>query len=258
MTSNEAYGGSVLSVRDLRKSYGGKAAVAGISLEVRQGEIFALIGANGAGKTTAVECILGTRTRDSGEVSVLGLDPRRDRKSLFARVGVQFQETCFQDRITLKEACETASALYPRVRDWKPLLKTFGLEGKERVPVQTLSGGERQKLAVILALVPDPELLFLDELTTGLDPAARRGVWRFLKGLREGGTSIVLTSHFMDEVEYLCDRVAIMSAGRIVLEGNPAELTAAGGAKNLEELFLSCIDGQERADYENEREGETA
>lgn len=179
---------AALVVRNLRKSYRGKAAVDGISLEVRKREIFGLIGANGAGKTTTIECALGVKTRDSGNVSVLGMDPVRDRKKLFARVGVQFQENRFQDRITVRESCETMAALYPRAtrnpdsgdrpatRNWKPLPLRFGLAGKEQAAVQTLSGDELQKLAVVLVLIPNPKLLFLDELTTGLDPAARRGL----------------------------------------------------------------------------------
>lgn len=268
----------VLSVRNLRKSYKGKTAVDGITIEVRKGEIFGLIGANGAGKTTTIECALGVKTRDEGEISVLGMDPVRDRKKVFARVGVQFQETRFQDRITVREACETTAALYqepkrhtitahrqntndrPATRDWKPLLLRFGLAGKENAAVQTLSGGERQKLAIVLALIPNPELLFLDELTTGLDPAARRGVWQFLKELRDAGITIVLTSHFMDEVEYLCGRVAIISRGRIVREGSPAQIIEQLAAQqaainNLEEAFLACIAQEERAEYRTTQEG---
>ncbi len=147
-----------VSVRAVRKTYGPKTAVENMNLEIYRGEIFGLIGANGAGKTTTVECVLGTRSFDSGSVTVLGMNPAIDRKRLFSRVGVQFQETRFQDRITVTEACETAAALYPRARDWRPLLDRFALAGRERSPVNSLSGGERQKLAVILALIPDPEL----------------------------------------------------------------------------------------------------
>jgi ABC-2 type transport system ATP-binding protein len=170
------------------------------------------------------------------------MDPIKDRKKLFQRVGVQFQETRFQDKITLGESLETATALYEHPRDWRPLLERFGLSGKEKNLLSSLSGGERQKAAVILALIPDPQLVFLDELTTGLDPAARREVWDFLKELAAQGTAIVLTSHFMDEVEYLCDRLAILKKGVVVREGKPSDLIAAEGQgiRTLEDLFIAC------------------
>ncbi|MBN2812177.1 MAG: ABC transporter ATP-binding protein [Spirochaetales bacterium] len=242
MRTNSAETGPALKMEKVRKTYGEKTALEGLSLEVGRGEIFGLIGENGAGKTTAIECALGTRKADSGSSAILGMDPVSERKRVFQRVGVQFQETRFQDRITLREACETAAALYRHTRDWKPLVDGFGLAGKEKQTVGALSGGERQKLAVVLALIPDPELVFLDELTTGLDPASRRDVWEFLKDLRDRGTAIVLTSHFMDEVEYLCDRVAILKKGVVVREGRPSDLMQKEGPHigSLEELFLAC------------------
>lgn len=229
---------AVLEVTGLRKRYGSVDAVKELSFSVSRGEIFGLLGHNGAGKTTTVECALGVKSRDAGRVSILGMDPGRDRKRLFARVGVQFQDTRFQDKIRVREACEQASALYPRTRPWAEILERLGLSGKERSFARDLSGGERQKLAVALALLPDPELVFLDELTTGLDPAARRETWRFLAELKAAGTTIVLTSHFMDEVEFLCDRVAIMRSGTFACEGSPSELVAAHGDRNLEDVFL--------------------
>ena len=232
----------VLEVRALRKSYGDFVAVAGVDLTVARGEIFGLIGHNGAGKTTTVECILGTRSSDGGSVSVLGMDPIHDRKRLFARVGVQFQETRFQEKLRVWEACEIASALYERPDDWRGLLRRFGLEGKRRSYVSELSGGERQKLAVVIALIPRPELVFLDELTTGLDPAARRGIWNYLKGLKDDGVAILLTSHYMDEIEYLCDRIAIMREGAIACSGTPEELIKGHGAENLEDVFLAYME----------------
>ncbi len=232
---------NAVEVRGLKKAYKDVTAVDGIDLTVSEGEIFGLIGHNGAGKTTTIECILGTRTRDSGEVSVLGMDPVRDRKKLFTRTGVQFQHTSYQNRLRIGEACEVTASLYPGScgsGKWKELLEQFGLSGRTRKEINELSGGEKQKLSVVLALIPGPDILFLDELTTGLDPAARRGIWGYLKELRESGVTIILTSHYMDEVEYLCDRIAIMKKGLITAQGAPHQLMEINGTKNLEDLFM--------------------
>ena len=237
-----------LEIRGLKKTYGELIAVDGLDLTVSRGEIFGLLGHNGAGKSTTVECAVGTRKRDGGSVSVLGMDPRVNRKRLFERVGVQFQQTRFPDKLRVSEACEVASALYRSPIDWKKLLADFGLARKERTYVNELSGGERQRLAVIIALIPDPELLFLDELTTGLDPASRRDIWDRLKALKERGVTIVLTSHYMDEVEYLCDRIAIMREGRIVVAGTPEKLVSGHGAKKLEDVFLAYMGKDNGAD----------
>jgi ABC-2 type transport system ATP-binding protein len=231
-----------LRIRGLRKVYGSLVAVDGLDLSVERGEIFGLLGHNGAGKTTTIECALGTRDRDSGEVALLGLDPRRDRKRLFQRVGVQFQEAGYQDKIKVDELCEFSAALYARSADWRELIGRFGLAAKARSTVGELSGGERQKLSIVLALLPSPELVFLDELTTGLDPKARREMWALIKGLKAGGATVFLTSHYMEEVEFLCDRIAILKAGRLVAQGTPAELVAGHAAKNLEEVFLAYLD----------------
>lgn len=225
-------------IRGLRKAYGGLVAVDGLDLSVARGEIFGLLGHNGAGKTTTIECALGTRKRDAGSVSLLGLDPERDRRALFERVGAQLQEAGYQDKIRVGELCAFSAGLYPRPRDWRPILERFELGGKERSAVASLSGGERQKLSIALALIPGPELLFLDELTTGLDPKARRGMWELIESLRAEGVTIFMTSHYMEEVERLCDRIAVMRAGRVAAEGTPAELVARNGARNLEEAFL--------------------
>jgi ABC-2 type transport system ATP-binding protein len=233
---------NVLEVQGLSKSYADLLAVDGLDLCVPQGEIFGLLGHNGAGKTTSIECILGTKKPDHGRVRILGLDPAKDRKELFSKVGVQFQTAKYQDKLKVAEACEVAAALYPKTRDWKKLLVRFGLGGKEKALINELSGGERQKLSVVLALIPDPQVLFLDELTTGLDPAARRGIWTYLKNLKEGGVTIILTSHFMDEVEYLCDRIAILKEGRIVAMGTPAQLIDTHKSKNLEDVFLKYLE----------------
>lgn len=236
---------TVLEVRGLRKAYGNVLAVGGIDLTVRKGEIFGLLGHNGAGKSTTIECVLGTKKRDAGRVSLLGMDPVRDRKKLFADIGVQFQNTRFQDKLRVWEACETQAALYGTAQDFEPLLERFGLAERRATYVNELSGGERQKLAVVVALINSPEVLFLDELTTGLDPVARRSIWEYLTSLKDDGVTIVLTSHYMDEVEYLCNRVAILKGGLIVAEGSPKKLVADGadrGAKNLEDVFLTCME----------------
>lgn len=233
--------GKPLEVHGLRKSYGRLEAVRGIDLEADRGEIFGLLGHNGAGKSTTIECVLGTKERDSGSVSVLGMNPAKDRKKLFGKIGVQFQQSAFQDKLRVDEACAVAASLYERSGSWEALLARFGLAEKKTTYVNELSGGERQKLAVAIALIPNPDLLFLDELTTGLDPQARRDMWRYLSSLRDDGVTIVLTSHYMDEVEFLCDRIAIMKDGLIAAQGTPKSLiadAAHAGAKNLEDVFL--------------------
>lgn len=233
-----------VSIVGLKKTYGALAAVDGIDISVARGEIFGLLGRNGAGKTTAIECALGLRRPDSGRVRLLGLDPEKDRKRLFQRVGAQLQESGYQFKIRLRELCEQSSAFYAAPADWRELVESFGLAGKERSFVSELSGGQRQRLAIVLALLPRPELVFLDEMTTGLDPAARRKVWACIEELRAKGATIVLCSHFMDEVERLCDRVAIMRSGRVVASGSPAGLVQEGGTANLEELFLRYADAE--------------
>ena len=236
---------TVLEVMGLTKNYGPLRAVDGLSIRAERGEIFGLLGHNGAGKTTTIECILGTRKPDSGTVSVLGMDPVKNRKTLFTKVGVQFQHSRFQDKLRVWEACEITASLYPSAKDWRELLKGFGLADKEKKPVKELSGGEGQKLSIVLALIPGPEILFLDELTTGLDPNARRGIWKYLTDLKEGGVTIILTSHYMDEVENLCNRIAILKNGIITAQGTPRELVTRHGAGNLEEVFLLYMDKDE-------------
>ncbi len=199
----------VIKVEQLTKSYGALTAVDHLSLSVDRGTVFGLLGANGAGKSTAIECILGTRKADGGSVSILDLSPEADRRKLFERVGVQFQEANYQDKITLWELCQVTAALYRKPADPAALLDKFGLSGKKRCPVTELSGGQRQRLFIVLALIPNPEVVFLDELTTGLDAKARREVWNILSDLKKQGVTIFLTSHFMDEVEKLCERICI-------------------------------------------------
>lgn len=236
----------VLSVSNLKKRYKTNEAVRGISFEVMKGENFGIIGENGCGKTTTIESILGIRIPDDGNISVLGFNPIRAssavRKKLFNMVGVQFQETRYQDKIKVMEVCECVSSYYESPLDWKRLIKDMDLDLKKSSFVAQLSGGQKQRLAIVLSLIPNPQLVFLDELTTGLDPKARRKIWDYLKKLQNDGLTIVLTSHYMDEVEYLCTRIAVMKAGVITAIGTPKDLVAKHGTKNLEETFLKYMD----------------
>ena len=214
----------VISVSHLGKSYGSTVAVDDVSLEVYKGEIFGLIGPNGAGKTTTMECVEGLRKADRGTISVLGLDPRRDSSALQRRIGVQHQEAQLQKRIKVWEAVDLWSTLYSQVVDTEALLARLGLEAKRNAWFMTLSGGQKQRLFIALALIHDPEVVFLDEMTTGLDPQARRAIWELITGIRERGKTVFLTTHLMEEAERLCDRVAIIEHGRLIEVGTPAEL----------------------------------
>ncbi len=204
----------IISVKQLSKSYGRLNAVQGLDLSVTQGSVFGLLGANGAGKSTTIECMLGTRKPDAGTVSILGMAPLLQRKQLFENVGVQFQEANYQDKVTVSELCEVTQSLYKNAADYGELLKQFGIFDKAKSMVKELSGGQRQKLFIVLALIPQPKVVFLDELTTGLDAKARREVWKILSDLKEKGLTIFLTSHFMDEVEALCDTICILKKGK--------------------------------------------
>lgn len=236
-----------LVVKGLRKSYGSIKAVDGLDLEVSRGEIFGLLGHNGAGKTTSIECILGVKRHDAGSVRLLGMDPVAGRKTVFEKVGVQFQQTNYHDKIKVCEICDVTFSLYRKPSDWRELLKYFGLSGMEQRTVSELSGGERQRLSVLLALIPNPELVFLDELTTGLDSKARRDVWKYLEGLKAKGLTVFLTSHYMDEVDALCDRVCILKKGRAVAMGTIKELVEQSPCDNLEEAYL-WYSGEEEAE----------
>lgn len=216
----------VISVSHLAKRYGSTVAVADVSLEVYDGEIFGLIGPNGAGKTTTLECIEGFRRPDSGSVSVLGLDPMRDADALRRRIGVQHQEAQLQKRIKVWEAVDLWSTLYPSATRADDLIERLGLTAKRNAWFMTLSGGQKQRLFVALALIHDPEVVFLDELTTGLDPQARRTIWDLVTDIRDRGTTVFLTTHLMEEAERLCDRVAIIEHGRVIDVGAPRELVA--------------------------------
>ena len=214
----------VITVSHLGKRYGSTVAVDDVSLEVHAGEIFGLIGPNGAGKTTTMECVEGLRTPDRGTISVLGLDPQRDSAALRVRIGVQHQEAHLQKRIKVWEAVDLWASLYARHVDVDALLERLGLAPKRNAWFMTLSGGQKQRLFIALALIHEPELVFLDELTTGLDPQARRAIWGLITGIRDRGTTVFLTTHLMEEAERLCDRVAIIEHGRIIEVGTPAEL----------------------------------
>jgi ABC-2 type transport system ATP-binding protein len=215
---------AAIRVSHIRKAYRTALAVDDVSFEVETGEIFGLIGPNGAGKTTTLECAEGLRTPDAGEISVLGLDPFRDVRRLQERIGVQLQEAQLQKRIKVQEAVDLWASLYPRPVDGRRLLEQLGLGDKRQAWFMTLSGGQKQRLFIALALINDPELVFLDELTTGLDPQARRAIWDLVRGIRDRGKTVLLTTHLMEEAERLCDRVAIIDHGRIVDADTPAAL----------------------------------
>lgn len=216
----------VIRVDGIRKTYGRVVAIDDVSFEVKQGEIFGLIGPNGAGKTTVMECVEGLRTPDRGTVSVLGLDPVRDAHRLQQRIGVQLQEAQLQKRITVREAVALWASLYPSAIDGDRLLQQLGLSDKRTAWFMSLSGGQKQRLFIALALINDPELVFLDELTTGLDPQARRAIWDLVLAIRDRGKTVFLTTHLMEEAERLCDRVAVMEHGRIIDLGSPEGLVA--------------------------------
>jgi len=215
---------TVIRVEHLRKAYRHTVAVEDISFDVGRGEVFGLLGSNGAGKTTTVECIEGIRRADGGSISVLGLDPQRQASALRGRVGSQLQESRLPDHMKVWEALELFAGLAPRALDWCELLTAWGLAEKRSASFASLSGGQRQRLFVALALVSDPEIVVLDEMTTGLDPAARHVAWELIEEIRDRGATVVLVTHFMEEAERLCDRVAVVERGRIVALGSPVAL----------------------------------
>ena len=228
----------MIELKGIGKKFEDVTALEDVSGQIREGNVFGLVGTNGAGKSTTIECILGTKRADSGNVSVLALDPRKDRRRLFQQVGVQFQECDYQPEIKVSELCEETSCLYKAPADWRELCEQFGIGDKTGSPVKSLSGGERQRLFIVLALIPKPQVVFLDELTTGLDARARRGVWKILKELKDGGLTIFLTSHFMDEVEALCDEICILQKGRAVFYGTVAQAKEKSGCENFENAYL--------------------
>jgi ABC-2 type transport system ATP-binding protein len=217
-----------ISVRGLRKSYGALAAVQGVDFEIEQGEVFGLLGPNGAGKTTTVEILEGYRTRDAGEVTVLGHDPQRPGREFRQRIGVVLQQSELWPNLTVRETHKIFAGYYEQPRNVDEVIELVGLAEKRDARVKTLSGGQKRRLDLGVALVGDPDLVFLDEPTTGFDPAARRAAWEMIRSLRSLGKTVLLTTHYLDEAEQLADRVAVMRDGVIVKTGRPRELTTAG------------------------------
>jgi ABC-2 type transport system ATP-binding protein len=232
---------TAIAVRDLRKAYGEHEALRGISFEINTGEVFGLLGPNGAGKTTTVEILEGYRNRDGGEVDVLGFDPAHAETAYRERIGVVLQHSQLWANLTVAETHRMFAGYYERPRNVDEVIELVGLGEKRNARIKTLSGGQKRRLDLGVALVGDPELVFLDEPTTGFDPAARRAAWEMIRSLRSLGKTILLTTHYLDEAEQLADRVAVLREGRIIREGTPAELT--GGSQETEVRYRQ--DGEE-------------
>ncbi|SDZ29384.1 ABC-2 type transport system ATP-binding protein [Asanoa ishikariensis] len=236
---------AVIEVQELHKRYGDKVAVDDVSFRVEEGEIFGILGSNGAGKTTTVECVEGLRRADRGTIRVFGLDPVRDRAELTQRLGVQLQGAHLPEKLRVGEALELYRSFYRRPADPATLMAALGLDGIRQTRFGKLSGGQQQRLSIALALIGNPRVAVLDELTTGLDPRARRETWRLIEDVRAGGVTILLVTHFMDEAERLCDRVAVIDAGRVVALDTPAALTKRAAADlgapraTLEDAFVA-------------------
>jgi ABC-2 type transport system ATP-binding protein len=243
----------VIQVDGLRKVYGETIAVDNISFVVQAGEIFGMVGPNGAGKTTTIECLEGLRKPDAGLVRVLGLDPQQDGHALRLRTGMQLQQSNLPDRMRVWEALDLYASFYPKTADWKLLLTQLGLEEKRNAAFSKLSGGQKQRLFIALALLPDPQLVFLDELTTGLDPQARHAIWDLVSEMRQRGKTVLLTTHFMEEAERLCDRVAILDHGKIVAMDTPAALIRSLG---MEDRVVFNVDGSLPAGFEKALSGD--
>ena len=230
---------TVIKVEGLRKAYSATIAVDEVSFEVLEGEIFGMVGPNGAGKTTTIECLEGLRKPDRGKVTVLGIDPQRDGHFLHTHAGMQLQQSNLPERMKVWEALDLYSSFYSKPANWEELLTQLDLEEKRNAPFSKLSGGQKQRLFIALALLPDPQLIFLDELTTGLDPQARHAIWDLVRDVRSRGKTILLTTHYMEEAERLCDRVSILDHGRIVALDSPEKLIHSLGA---EELIIFTVD----------------
>jgi len=245
---------TIVQVERLRKTYGETIAVEEISFEVQEGEIFGMVGPNGAGKTTTIECLEGLRKPDSGMVRVLGMDPQIEGPALRERTGMQLQQSNLPDRMKVWEALDMYASFYPMAADWKTLLEQLGLEEKRNTYFSKLSGGQKQRLFIALALLPDPQLVFLDELTTGLDPQARHSIWDLVQDVRKRGKTVLLTTHFMEEAEKLCDRLVIIDHGKVVALDTPAALIRGLGA---EERVVFSLEGSLPAGFEKALPGET-
>jgi ABC-2 type transport system ATP-binding protein len=233
----------VIEVRNLHKAYDDVTVVDDVSFNVNEGEIFGIIGPNGAGKTTAIESIIGLRKPDGGSVSVLGLDPRTEARKLGNRIGTQLQQAALPDRMKVWEALDLYASFYDKTVPWEPLLEQWGLAEKRNTQFGNLSGGQKQRLFIALALLNDPQIVFLDELTTGLDPQARRATWDLIRAIREQGKTVVLITHFMDEVEELADRVAVIDHGRVIALDTPDNLIA--GLNEETQVLFSVPNGFE-------------
>jgi ABC-2 type transport system ATP-binding protein len=250
---------AIVSVRELRKRYGEIQAVDGVSFEVQPREVFALLGPNGAGKTTTVEILEGLRSADSGSATVAGVDVTKDPSGVKERIGVQLQQSAFPENFTAREIVDLFAIFYDRRVDAMALLRAVGLDDRARQMSDKLSGGQRQRLSIAVAMVNEPQVLFLDEPTTGLDPQARRNLWELIRDIQKRGTTVFLTTHYLDEAEVLCDRVAIMDAGKIIALDSPraliTQLLGRGFSKpqlqqqaNLEDVFLDLTGHDLRED----------
>ena len=253
---------TIIQVEELCKTYGKIVAVNEVSFDVKEGEIFGMVGPNGAGKTTTIECLEGLRKPDRGTIRVLGVDPQRDGRILRTRTGMQLQQSNLPERMKVWEALDLYASFYPRAADWGNLLVQLGLQEKRNAPFSKLSGGQKQRLFIALALLPDPQLVFLDELTTGLDPQARHAIWDLVRDVRSKGKTVLLTTHFMEEAERLCDRVAILNQGRIVALDTPAALIRSLGLEqrvvfsvdgSLPKAFTNALSGGVRVEIQGER-----
>lgn len=229
----------LIEVENLHKSYRDKVAVDDVSFTVERGEIFGILGTNGAGKTTTVECLQGLRAPDSGSISVLGLDPRRDGVALRQKLGAQLQESQLPEKLKVVEALELFASFYDNPADPEKLIEQLGLTDKRKAYFKNLSGGQKQRVSIALALIGNPEIAVLDELTTGLDPHARRDTWKLIEGIRDSGVTVVLVTHFMDEAQRLCDRIAVLDGGRVVAIGTPDGLIARAGETTLDDAFVT-------------------
>ena len=234
-----------IEVDGLTKSYDGRKVVDDLSFCVNKGEVFGLLGHNGAGKSTTIEMILGLKKPDAGSAKLFGMNASKNRKEVFARVGVQLQTCAYQTGIKVYELCEEYSALYSKPADYRELLDRFGLWGFRKSNVMKLSGGERQKLSIVLALLGNPDVIFMDELTTGLDVEARREVWKILVNLKKKGLTILLTTHYMEEAEKLCDNICIIKKGRIITKGSVESVINSTPHDNLEDAYLWYMNEEE-------------